>query len=143
MPSACSGGCATRAMTRVSPADIADFLRSVGLEVRAAELPPDECFLPGIRLDRGAVLYDVAALTWPGGLLHEAGHVAVAPPGARPLFTGAADVPGLDMGRLEHAAVAWSYAAALAAGVDPAARLPQGGHPRPGPPVPPPVPPPR
>jgi hypothetical protein len=54
--------------------------------------------------------------------------VAVAPPEARPLFTGAADVPGLDMGRLEHAAVAWSYAAALAAGVDPAAVFHEGGY---------------
>src|SRR3954447_6912848 len=107
-------------MTRVSPAEIAGFLRSVGLDVRAAELAPEECFLPGIRLDRGAVLYDGAALTWPGDLLHEAGHVAVAPPAARPLLSGAAGRPGLDMGRLEHAAVAWSYAAALAAGIDPA-----------------------
>ena len=115
-------------MTRAKPADIADFLRSIGLDVRTADLSHEECFLPGIRLHRGAVLYDEAALAWPGDLLHEAGHVAVAPPETRSLFTGAADVPGLDMRRLEHAAVAWSYAAALVMGIDPAAVFHEGGY---------------
>jgi hypothetical protein len=115
-------------MTRAKPTEIADFLRSIGLDVRTADLSHEECFLPGIRLDRGAVLYDEAALAWPGDLLHEAGHVAVAPPETRSLFTGAADVPGLDMGVLEHAAVAWSYAAALAVGIDPALVFHEGGY---------------
>lgn len=96
--------------------------------MEAADLAADECFLPGVRLDRGRVLYDEPALTWPGDLLHEAGHVAVAPPEARPVLTGAVEVPGLDMGRLEHAAVAWSYAAALAVGVDPAVVFHEGGY---------------
>jgi hypothetical protein len=109
-------------------ARIVDFLLSIGIEVRSADLDAEECFLPGIRLDRGRVLYDEQALTWPGDLLHEAGHVAVAPPEARPLFTGATEVPGLDMGRLEHAAVAWSYAAALAVGIDPGAVFHEGGY---------------
>jgi hypothetical protein len=108
--------------------DIADFLRSIGLDVRAAQLAPEDCFLPGVRLDHGRVLYHEPALTWPGDLLHEAGHVAVAPPETRPLLTGAAEVPGLDMGRLEHAAVAWSYAAALAVGIDPALVFHEGGY---------------
>ena len=109
-------------------ARIVEFLHAIGIEARAADLAGQECFLPGIRLDRGRVLYDEAALAWPGDLLHEAGHVAVAPPGARPLLTAAADVPDLDMGRLEHAAVAWSYAAALAAGIDPALVFHEGGY---------------
>jgi hypothetical protein len=74
------------------------------------------------------VQYDEHTLTWPGDLLHEAGHVAVAPPDARPLLTGAVEVPGLDMARLEHAAVAWSYAAALAVGIDPALVFHEGGY---------------
>jgi len=112
----------------VVTARIVDFLISIGIEVRAEDLGAEECFLPGIRLDRGGVVYDGQALTWPGDLLHEAGHVAVAPPEARPLFTGAAQVPGLDMGRLEHAAVAWSYAAALTVGIEPAAVFHEGGY---------------
>jgi len=112
----------------VTTARIVDFLHSIGIEARAADLAAEDCFLPGLRLDRGSLLYDEQALTWPGDLLHEAAHVAVAPPEARPLFTGAAEVPGLDMGRLEHAAVAWSYAAALAVGIDPAAVFHEGGY---------------
>jgi hypothetical protein len=112
----------------MTTARIVAFLHSVGLDVRQTDLAPDECFLPGIRLDRGTVLYDEQALTWPGDLLHEAGHVAVAPPEVRPLLSGAADVPGVDMGRLEHAAVAWSYAAALAVGIDPALVFHEGGY---------------
>ena len=107
---------------------IADFLREIGIEVRHADLASVECFLPGIRLERGRVLYDEGALAWPGDLLHEAAHVAVAPPEARPLLTGAADVPNLDMARLEHAAVAWSYAAALHIGIDPALVFHEGGY---------------
>jgi len=107
---------------------IIEFLRGVGIEAVAADLAGEECFLPGVRLDRGRVLYDERMLTWPGDLLHEAGHVAVAPPEARRLLTGAVDVPGLDMGRLEHAAVAWSYAAALAIGIDPALVFHEGGY---------------
>ena len=107
---------------------ITGFLREIGIEVQHADLSSVECFLPGVRLERGRVLYDERALTWPGDLLHEAGHVAVAPPAARPLLTGAADVPSLDMGRLEHAAVAWSYAAALHIEIDPALVFHEGGY---------------
>ena len=94
----------------------------------AADLASEACFLPGVRLDRGRVQYDQQELTWPGDLLHEAGHVAVAPPQARPLLTGAVEVPGLDMDRLEHAAVAWSYAAALEVRIDPALVFHEGGY---------------
>ena len=109
-------------------ARIIDFLRAVGIDVESRDLAAEECFLPGIRLDRGRVLYDEPALTWPGDLLHEAGHVAVAPPEVRELLSGAAEVPGVDMGRLEHAAVAWSYAAAVEIGIDPALVFHEGGY---------------
>jgi hypothetical protein len=107
---------------------VIDFLREIGIEVEPAQLAASDCFLPGIRLDRGRLLYDDAALAWPGDLLHEAGHVAVAPPQVRGLLSGAAELPGVDMGRLEHAAVAWSYAAALAIGIDPALVFHEGGY---------------
>lgn len=42
--------------------------------------------------------------------------------------TGDVDVPGLDMGALEKAAVPWSYAAALAIGIDPALVFHEGGY---------------
>ena len=108
-------------------ARIAAFLRGVGIDVRPAELG-DDCFLPGIAVDQGRLLFDEARLTWPGHRLHEAAHTAVAPPETRPLMTGDVAVAGLDMALLEKAAVPWSYAAALHIGIDPALVFHDGGY---------------
>lgn len=98
---------------------IADFLVAIGIRVEAAELGDDR-FLPGIALERGALLVDEARLEHPGDLLHEAGHIAATPAWARPSLSGGIEVPGLDTSALEWAAIPWSYAAALAIGIDPA-----------------------
>jgi hypothetical protein len=96
-------------------ARIADFLRDIGVEVTACDLP-DGCFLPGVRVDRGRLLVDEARLAYPGDLLHEAGHVAIMPAAERGERHG--DV-GADLGE-EIGAIAWSYAAAVHLGLDPA-----------------------
>jgi hypothetical protein len=106
--------------------EIVGFLRRIGIEVATASL--GDTFLPGLELDRGRLLFDPSKLTYPGDLLHEAGHVAVAPPEVRPLLSGAVDVPGVDMGELEMAVVPWSYAAALEIGIDPALVFHSGGY---------------
>ncbi|HEV2815009.1 MAG TPA: hypothetical protein VGW10_17260 [Solirubrobacteraceae bacterium] len=106
---------------------IVAFLREIGVSVEAAELG-DESFLPGIAVERGGLLFDEQRLRWPGDLLHEGAHIAVAPPEARPRMTGDVAVPGLDMAQLEVAAVPWSYAAALAIGIDPALVFHAGGY---------------
>lgn len=106
---------------------ISAFLTGIGIDVEPAELP-DDCFLPGIAVERGRLLVDEGRLTWPGDLLHEAAHIAVAPPAARPLMTGDVAVRGLDMELLEKAAVPWSYAAAVAIGIDPAVVFHEGGY---------------
>ena len=108
-------------------ARIAAFLVRIGIEVEAGEVQGD-AFLPGVALDRGRLLVDEERLAYPGDLLHEAGHVAVAPAWARPQLSGAIDVPGLDTGDLEWAAIPWSYAAALAIGIDPAVVFHEGGY---------------
>jgi hypothetical protein len=108
-------------------ARIVAFLRGIGLRVEAAELG-DGTFLPGIAVERGGLLVDEARLTWPGDLLHEAAHVALAPPEARPRMTGDVEVPGVDLAALERAALPWSYAAALAIGIDPAVVFHAGGY---------------
>jgi hypothetical protein len=110
-----------------SPDRIATFLRAIGIPVTAADLP--ESFLPGLTIDRGGLLVDESRLEYPGDLLHEAGHIAVAPAAVRPLVSGSLDdVPGLDTATLEWAAIPWSYAAALAAEVDPALVFHEGGY---------------
>ena len=99
---------------------IASFLIGIGLEVVVAELPGDT-FLPGIRLCEGRMEVDPGRLRFPGGLLHEAGHLAVLPPDQRRTFGDQDDGPeavGTDDGekrrgvRATPGAIAWSYAAA-------------------------------
>jgi hypothetical protein len=106
---------------------IVGFLRGIGIEVEQRAGLGDT-FLPGLTLDRGRLLFDPAKLEYPGDLLHEAGHVAVAPRDVRPLLSGSVDVPGVDMGELETAVVPWSYAAALEIGIDPALVFHAGGY---------------
>ena len=109
-------------------ARITAFLEEIGIGVVPASLAPDEGFLPGIRLWRGELIVDESRLAYPGDLLHEAGHIAVAPPSLRAELSGSVDLPSVDMGALEVAAVAWSYAAALAIGLDPAVVFHAGGY---------------
>jgi hypothetical protein len=91
---------------------LAAFVRSVGIEVRAAEL--GDTFLPGLVIRDGALLVDETRLIYPGDILHEAGHIAVSDPATRKTVPVSTD-PGEEM-----AASAWSYAAARELGIDPA-----------------------
>ena len=90
---------------------IAAFVRGIGIDVRAEPLP-EGTFLPGLDIRHGVVVVDEEKLAYPGDLLHEAGHVAVAPPEQRRdpvLSPNDGD---------EMAALAWSYAAARHLGLD-------------------------
>lgn len=91
------------------------FLEEIGFTVRRAELP-EGTFLPGIQIEAGALLVDEARLAHPGDLLHEAGHLAVLAPAERRVAgENLASGPGEEM-----AAIAWSYAACVHLGLDPA-----------------------
>jgi hypothetical protein len=108
-------------------ARIAGFLREIGIPVSCADLP--DSFLPGLAIEGGGLLVDEARLEYPGDLLHEAGHIAMAPASVRPSMSGSLDdVPGLDTATLEWAAIPWSYAAALEVGIDPAVVFHEGGY---------------
>src|SRR5262245_6901924 len=89
------------------------FVRSIGIDVRAEALDVPT-FLPGIDICRGAIVLDEPKLTYPGDILHEAGHVAVSDPATRRTAPVSTD-PGEEM-----AASAWSYAAARKLDIDPA-----------------------
>lgn len=102
---------------------ITTFLDRIGLPWKESTLSDSE-FLPGIRLEKGVLHFDRARLKWPGDLLHEAGHVAVTAPSERSGLDDKIDVsPGDEM-----AALAWSYAAALDCGIDPAIVFHEGGY---------------
>ena len=104
-------------------AAIARFLEDIGIPVRAESIDTDT-FLPGIRIEAGSLLVDPARLLYPGDLLHEAGHLALLPPFER---ANANDNIG-DDGGLEMAAIAWSWAAALHLGLDPAVVFHDDGY---------------
>jgi hypothetical protein len=89
------------------------FLESIGIPVRIGGAT-EQGSVPGLDVQGGGIVVDPPKLAHPGDLLHEAGHLAVADPSVRglPRLT---PTPGDEM-----AAIAWSYAAVLHLGLDPA-----------------------
>jgi hypothetical protein len=89
------------------------FVQSIGIPVRTAILPA-ATFLPGLDIRYGALVADESRLTYPGDILHEAGHIAVADPAERSAPTLSPD------GGDELTTIAWSYAALRYLDIDPA-----------------------
>ena len=106
---------------------IADFLREIGLEIISRQIT-GETFLPGILPSQGKLLIDEDKLLWPGDLLHEAGHLAVAPAELRPTLSGEVILPDANLDAIESQAIAWSYAASLHLGLDPKTVFHEGGY---------------
>ena len=104
-------------------ARIVGFVRGIGLSVVRAELD-DTAFLPGLALEAGHLVIDEGRLLYPGDILHEAGHLAVMPGDKRVQSNGRL---GTDGGQ-EMGAIAWSYAAALHLGLDPAVLFHADGY---------------
>ena len=92
---------------------IAGFLAGIGIPV--APEPAGDGLLPGLTVRDGGIVADPGCLSYPGDLLHEAGHIAVTDPALRPTLCEVSDDPGEEM-----AAIAWSWAAAAELGLDPA-----------------------
>ncbi len=99
------------------------FLDRIGIPWTRATLGEKE-FLPGIRLENGVLQFDEQQLSWPGDLLHEAGHIATSPPSLRASLNDKLEVTPAD----EMATLAWSYAAALACEIDPHIVFHEGGY---------------
>lgn len=89
---------------------ILQFLDQIGIQVLETELP-DDCFLPGLAIEKNAILMDSKRMKYPGDLLHEAGHLAVTDEKLRVLI-GTSDMdPAWPSDGDELAAILWSYAA--------------------------------
>jgi hypothetical protein len=99
-------------------ASIRQFLTSIGLEVREVELPAPS-FLPGLLIDQGVLLLDPARLLYPGDVLHEAGHLAVAPAADRPALGGDVAQSQPERAGDELAVMLWTYAACRHLGLPP------------------------
>lgn len=104
-------------------AGIVDFVRGIGLPVVRGALD-DTAFLPGLALEAGGIVVDEARLLYPGDILHEAGHLAVMPVEKRMRTQGRLDADGGE----EMGAIAWSFAAALHVGLDPAVLFHADGY---------------
>jgi hypothetical protein len=102
---------------------IAAFLRGIGLPVQHGTLD-GTAFLPGLTLDAGRIIIDETKLLYPGDVLHEAGHLAVTPAAERATCGGKLTGGGGE----EMGAIAWSYAAALHIGIDPAIVFHEHGY---------------
>lgn len=94
------------------------FLNRIGIAIRPGVIS-DQSFLPGVEIVNGGIVYDEKLLTYPGDLLHEAGHIALVPSDKRTQLCGNATDQQLTDGGEEIGVMLWSYAAAIASGISP------------------------
>lgn len=90
---------------------ICTFFDEIGIAWKICTLPDEPTFLPGIRIDKGCLQFDLEKLKYPGDLLHEAGHLAAETPERRAVMSDNVDEDQNPAASLEMAAVLWSYAA--------------------------------
>ena len=100
---------------------IVDFIERLGIAVEVGEVP-DDSFLPGCTVRYGKIIFNPDKV-YTGDLLHEAGHIAVSPPETRWTQEAIEHNPAEEM-----ATIAWSYAAALEMGLDPAILFHEQGY---------------
>ncbi|WP_431241528.1 hypothetical protein ACQ9BO_15830 [Flavobacterium sp. P21] len=85
------------------------FLNEIGIDVIEKQL--DSTFLPGLELGSNCIYIDYEKLLYPGDILHEAGHLAVATSVERKLIgTNQISIDWPTQGD-EIVAILWSYAA--------------------------------
>lgn len=102
---------------------MADFIRSVGINVIETEIA-EHTILPGVSLQNGGIVFDRARLSFPGDLLHEAGHLAVKSPADRAAtHHTAGDDPAEEM-----MAMAWAWAAGKHLGIPPEVVFHEAGY---------------
>jgi hypothetical protein len=94
------------------------FLHQIGIQTKLEKLE-EPCFLPGLSIRNGIIIIDKEALSYPGDILHEAGHVAVVPAAERCSLTAASIEKREHREAEEMMAIAWSYAACIHLGLNP------------------------
>jgi hypothetical protein len=94
------------------------FLQEIGIETKFEKLD-EPCFLPGLSIRNGIIIIDQEALSYPGDILHEAGHIAVVPAAERQSLTASSIEKRAMREAEEMMAIAWSYAACMHLGLDP------------------------
>lgn len=95
------------------------FIHEIGIETTYAAISEDECFLPGILIDKGKIIIDKNKIKFPGDILHEAAHIAIVPSAERGDLDGRNIGTRKDAGAEEMMAIAWTYAACIHLQIDP------------------------
>ena len=90
------------------------FLSEKGITYQLTSIN-EPCFLPGIKIKQGTLILNRAQVSYPGDILHEAGHIAVAAPSEREKLSD--EITGSPAE--EMAAMAWLYAATVDLKMDP------------------------
>ncbi|WP_234573647.1 hypothetical protein [Rhodohalobacter sp. 614A] len=103
------------------------FLQEIGIAVKKSRIH-EETFLPGIKIERGEMLVDKDQLTYPGDLIHEAGHIALTPKSDRAKLNGNVDEEKNSKESLETGAILWSWAALTYLKLDPEIVFHQNGY---------------
>jgi len=103
------------------------FLRCIGIVVCEKEVS-EGTFLPGIAIENGELIVDRARNSWPGDLLHEAGHLAVLPLARRSNVSGDLHDSALASHAGEPEVTAWAYAALLEIGLPAEVLFHEGGY---------------
>ena len=85
------------------------FLNEIGIQVVEKELD-DTAFLPGLALGPNCIYIDYTKLLYPGDILHEAGHLAVATAETRSQI-GSDALQNWPTDGEEIVAILWSFAA--------------------------------
>lgn len=95
------------------------FISEIGIPVSFRDIG-DDSFLPGFLIENGTIVIERGMLQHPGDILHEAGHIAVVPAADRLRLTEEAIIKRRNREAEEVMAIAWSYAACMHLGIDPA-----------------------
>lgn len=106
---------------------ICDFLDRIGIRYAFVD-DLDGTFLPGLAIANGTLKVDKAKLTYPGDLLHEAGHIALTEPDKRDtLDQSVLDAQAPHEGE-EIGVILWTYFAAKEIGLAPDVVFHAGGY---------------
>lgn len=103
------------------------FVESVGIEVKEG-ITGDHTFVPGLEIQNGVLVFERKKLSYPGDILHEAGHIAVTIAANRKRLHGNVTDNDLSKGGDEFAVMLWSYAACKKLKIDPAIVFHKNGY---------------
>lgn len=98
---------------------LVDFVKEIGIDVVFGEVPAEKEFVPGLYINKCCLTINMDKLKYPGDILHEAAHIAVATQVDREQMDGVLETGTDKSAGEEIMCIAWSYAAALHLNIDP------------------------